>query len=1412
MSSINVGSVRVDVVPDASRFNERLKADLSRLPSAVIKVDADVAAAAARIDELTRGRILTVNVDADTAGAAAHIDELTRRRDAKVNVDVDTGGAEAKLAAVGASANSAGGGMSGLLTAGLALGPAIIPVAAAAGAAILGIGSAALSAGPALGALFLGFSGVSDAVSALGKADSTSAASGAAAAAARVAQANAIANAQSSLANAERTAAASAISSAQAVIDAERGVADAKRSAAAGIAAAILSEADAQRSADRGVAAAVLAASDAHRSAAQGVATAVQSQMGAEQALVTAQDSARTAQLALTQARVAAKQSIEDLTNSVADGVLAQRQANLNVEQTRSALGNLGPSSAQYAASVSATAVAHARLDAVMRNSKSALVARLSAQQALTAAEQKQQVLAAQSGGTILQREQAQLAYDQALQQVTDLATRQGRLAAQKAVADKAGVAGAANVVAAQAGVAKSVTGVANAQTALGRAEAAVVEARRAGAEKVSRAEAAVVEARRAGAESVARAVAVEVEARRSGAERVAIAQESVTKALRAQANSAASSAASVASAQRQVQQAMAKTSTAGTAAGTALQQAMDKLSPAGRDFAKFIYSLKPELDRLKATSQGALLPGVTTFFKELTPLMPVFNRIIGAAAGALGDLFAAAGKALQAPFWRDFFNFLASTVGPNIRIFGQILGDLATGFAGLLMAFAPVGDTVMGVIAGLAKSFADWAKNLSGSSGFKAFMAYLAENGPKVWGLLKDLLKVSADLIIGLAPLGSVILDVLGRLAAQLAKMSPTQITAVAIAIGAIAAALSGQWIALAIIAIGGVVTGFTDWYNHSKTLHDWVQNKLLPALKGLWQWIQDTLVPILQGVLKQAWEGIQTAVKNVTQAFKDNKGELKQLGDGFKVYVDFLVTKVMPIIGPVLKAAFTGIGQSISSVITLVGKLVDAFNWWKTVTGTVLKAVVGSFLVMAGGILHAADRAFGWIPGIGPQLHAAAVKFDSFAAGVNAAIAGITKNPKITVTAKLATSVLGQLPNGQNYWAPGVSIGPRPKGLFNGGPIIGMGTGTSDDVPFMGSNGEHVLTAQEVAAAGGHAAIFAYRKQLRGYAAGGPIISTSLANPAVLKQSYDARIVAAYIANLGTIMKSSMAAAGAAGGGGVGGGSIANLIAFGRMLQGLQYQVSEHPAFGGVTPGAHARNSLHYVGRAIDVNHDQGSEPAYLDRAVAMSSNWGLHHLWRVAGHFNHAHFDTGPGGGGGGLGGLLAGFSGGGTSGANQALGLRMMLAAGWGANQWGPLKALWNRESGWNSNARNSSSGAAGIPQDITGNMHGGAAGQIAWGLNYIRSRYGSPAAAYEHSNRVNWYANGTDYAAPGYAWVGDRGKELVNFRGGETVTPIDKLGGGFDYDKLAQAMTRVQIGLDGRGVAASVDHRLGAGIR
>ncbi|MCC3762258.1 hypothetical protein K3N28_04125 [Glycomyces sp. TRM65418] len=97
-------------------------------------------------------------------------------------------------------------------------------------------------------------------------------------------------------------------------------------------------------------------------------------------------------------------------------------------------------------------------------------------------------------------------------------------------------------------------------------------------------------------------------------------------------------------------------------------------------------------------------------------------------------------------------------------------------------------------------------------------------------------------------------------------------------------------------------------------------------------------------------------------------------------------------------------------------------------------------------------------------------------------------------------------------------------------------------------------------------------------------------------------------------------------------------------------------------------------------------------------------------------------------------------------NKAVGCTMTLEAGWDMNEVGCLVNLWERESNWNETAYNSGSGAYGIPQSLPGDKmasHGddwetNPVTQIAWGLDYIDGRYGSPCGAWSHSESNGWY--------------------------------------------------------------------------
>ena len=85
-------------------------------------------------------------------------------------------------------------------------------------------------------------------------------------------------------------------------------------------------------------------------------------------------------------------------------------------------------------------------------------------------------------------------------------------------------------------------------------------------------------------------------------------------------------------------------------------------------------------------------------------------------------------------------------------------------------------------------------------------------------------------------------------------------------------------------------------------------------------------------------------------------------------------------------------------------------------------------------------------------------------------------------------------------------------------------------------------------------------------------------------------------------------------------------------------------------------------------------------------------------------------------------------------------------GWSEYDFQCLVNLWERESGWNPNCHNNSSGAHGIPQALPASKMASEGSdyytngytQIRWGLKYIKERYGSPANAWSHFQSKNWY--------------------------------------------------------------------------
>jgi hypothetical protein len=96
--------------------------------------------------------------------------------------------------------------------------------------------------------------------------------------------------------------------------------------------------------------------------------------------------------------------------------------------------------------------------------------------------------------------------------------------------------------------------------------------------------------------------------------------------------------------------------------------------------------------------------------------------------------------------------------------------------------------------------------------------------------------------------------------------------------------------------------------------------------------------------------------------------------------------------------------------------------------------------------------------------------------------------------------------------------------------------------------------------------------------------------------------------------------------------------------------------------------------------------------------------------------------------------------------QQIAQSMLSGYGWDGGQWTYLYQLWEKESGWSVTATNPGSGAYGIAQanpasqmdSVGSDWQTDATTQIKWGLEYIKDRYGSPAAAWAHETADGWY--------------------------------------------------------------------------
>lgn len=601
---------------------------------------------------------------------------------------------------------------------------------------------------------------------------------------------------------------------------------------------------------------------DAGRSAADAARTVTD----AEQRLTSTQRDAQLAQEDLTRAREDAARQAMDLSERISDLALSERDANLSVLEAKQ------------------------RLDQTNADGRS----------------------------TDLQKQRAQLAYDQAVERVNDVKDAQTEAAQEKAKLDSQGIDGSDQVQAA-------LRRVADANQAVADAQDGVAQARQAQTDQAVQSQDRIADATR----RVAEAELAAADARRQAEYQIAQAKQSVVEA------------------QRAVQQASQQ---AGAGGGGGGANPLAGLTPVAAAFAVFLRGfLDGPVAELRRVGQENLLPGLQRGLEALTPIIrgqitPAFgefNRVLGGAfASAIPLVGQLVAPLLQlgtgvvqglAPLGPIFALFTAQFSAMVARISNN--GVLQAGMNGLVQVIGALLAVIPGLIEG--------------------GLQVMAVIGPPLAGLFQALVPLIVAVAQALGPVLAAALQALipwVQQATQWIREHPGLFAKVAVAALALAAGIGGAvqafrmlepvlsivkallvanpavlWIAGIAALAGGLIYA----YQHSEAFRGAVQRvweSLKQAADLIWQAVKPAI--------DQLWQVIQTQV-------------LPALED-FAVAIEPIISWLVDHLAPIVAAVFKGIIDAIRGAMQIVSGVINVITG--IITGDWSKAWEGIKQILSG------------------------------------------------------------------------------------------------------------------------------------------------------------------------------------------------------------------------------------------------------------------------------------------------------------------------------------------------------------------------------------------------------------------------------------------------------------------------------
>ena len=280
-----------------------------------------------------------------------------------------------------------------------------------------------------------------------------------------------------------------------------------------------------------------------------------------------------------------------------------------------------------------------------------------------------------------------------------------------------------------------------------------------------------------------------------------------------------------------------------------------------------------------------------------------------------------------------------------------------------------------------------------------------------------------------------------------------------------------------------------------------DFLWNGTKAAASGIWDWVQakwdqflNTVRAIwdaVSGALSAAWNAVWSAIRDAAAAIWD---WIQAKWDQILNQIKAILQAQADFIRQIWDACWAWVRDKAAQIWDSIQAKWDAFTGFiRTILQNVVDWITDKWGAIWNWVSDKATAVWDFI----------STKFTEFKDGVIKTVEGIVErvgevwngvvekfSAPVRRVKEIWNDIAGPLKLPTFNLAEGGAVGDQPPAISRaqGGPVWGAGTTTSDSVPARLSRDEHVWTAREVAAAGGHKKVEALRQEaLAGGLAGG-------------------------------------------------------------------------------------------------------------------------------------------------------------------------------------------------------------------------------------------------------------------------------------------------------------------------------------